>query len=161
MGRQPKDITGQRFGKLVVIKNVGKEGNYYLWLCKCDCGNKKNIRGAHLKSGNTKSCGCLKDTAFDDHLKKAHINLNENLLKEGTMLSTLFKKKGKNNTSGITGVYWNKNKGKWNARITFKGKCISLGDFRNKQDAINARKEAEEKYFKPILEKYGKSEESE
>lgn len=38
--------------------------------------------------------------------------------------------------------------------MTFKGKQFYLGHFTTKQDAINARKAAEEKYFKPILEKY-------
>lgn len=59
-----KNITGQKFGRLTAIKNVGKlskdsrVGLYY-WLCKCDCGNKKNIQGSLLRRGVTKSCGCL------------------------------------------------------------------------------------------------------
>jgi len=54
------DLTGQRFGKLIPIKCVGKDrrGNC-LWLCKCGCGNKKIIPGNNLRGGRTKSCGCL------------------------------------------------------------------------------------------------------
>jgi len=55
-----KDLTGQRFGKLVVDKYIGK--NKYgqsIWLCKCDCGNIEKILGNSLKSNRTKSCGCL------------------------------------------------------------------------------------------------------
>lgn len=37
MGR--KDLTGQRFGKLVVLEEAGKDGKYSLWKCHCDCGN--------------------------------------------------------------------------------------------------------------------------
>lgn len=55
------DLTGQRFGRLVVIKWAGKDkqGNY-LWLCRCNCKNEIITRGYDLKSGNTKSCGCFK-----------------------------------------------------------------------------------------------------
>ena len=52
-----------------------------------------------------------------------------------------------NNTSGITGVYWKKDRNKWGARIVVNGKCIYLGYFANKEDAIKIRKEAEIKYF--------------
>lgn len=57
------DLTGQRFGKLVVIKQAESaimKNGYPLrkWLCKCDCGNDVVVRVADLKNGNTKSCGC-------------------------------------------------------------------------------------------------------
>ena len=54
-----KDVTGQRFGLLTVIKRVenDKQGNSR-WLCQCDCGNIKIILGDSLKSGKTISCGC-------------------------------------------------------------------------------------------------------
>lgn len=58
------DITGQRFGKLTAIGiDRNSEVNRYgelLWLCKCDCGNYKSVRGSHLRNGYVKSCGCLK-----------------------------------------------------------------------------------------------------
>lgn len=48
-----------RFGNLTVVKFAYlKKTSYYL--CKCDCGNEKIIRGTSLTSGNTKSCGCIK-----------------------------------------------------------------------------------------------------
>lgn len=54
------DITGQKFGYLTVVRFDcrGKFGP--MWLCKCDCGNEKSIRGSYLKNGTTKSCGCHK-----------------------------------------------------------------------------------------------------
>lgn len=50
------DLTGQRFHRLTVLRRAddGKR-----WLCICDCGNKTEVASAHLKSGITKSCGCL------------------------------------------------------------------------------------------------------
>lgn len=58
------DLTGQRFGRLVVIKmhehTYGKYGKI-TWLCKCDCGNTKVINGECLRDGGTRSCGCLHD----------------------------------------------------------------------------------------------------
>lgn len=53
------DITGQRFGRLLAVKEVEKKGKERCWLCKCDCGNEKTVRMLALRSGNTKSCGCL------------------------------------------------------------------------------------------------------
>ena len=51
-----------------------------------------------------------------------------------------------NNTSGVTGVSWNKAAGKWKAQIHVNGKRIYLGYFTNKKEAIKARKKAEKKY---------------
>ena len=58
------DLTGKRFGRLVVVRRVsdhikpnGKK--LVMWECKCDCGNVKEILGSNLTRGLTKSCGCL------------------------------------------------------------------------------------------------------
>ena len=48
------DLHNQKFGKLTVIRWIGKKK----WLCLCDCGKKTKVFGQHLKSGHTKSCGC-------------------------------------------------------------------------------------------------------
>ena len=53
----------------------------------------------------------------------------------------------KNNTSGTTGVILDKRTNKWCANIFIRGKYIYLGSYKNKSNAIKARKEAEEKYF--------------
>lgn len=54
------DLTGQRFGRLVAIKpaEIQKHRNTY-WLCRCDCGNEKEVYIGSLKRGTTQSCGCL------------------------------------------------------------------------------------------------------
>ena len=51
------------------------------------------------------------------------------------------------NTSGVTGVIWYKNKNKWRAEIFVNNNCVSLGYYNKLEDAVKARKDAEEKYF--------------
>jgi len=56
------NIIGMKFGKLTVEKIVGKtKTRDTLWKCNCDCGEQKIVCGGKLKSGHTKSCGCLKN----------------------------------------------------------------------------------------------------
>jgi hypothetical protein len=60
MGK-PMDITGQRFTHLVALHKDGLTAHRkVLWACQCDCGQRISVIGAHLKNGNTKSCGCKK-----------------------------------------------------------------------------------------------------
>jgi hypothetical protein len=55
------DMTGQTFGRLVVIERAanGAKGNAR-WLCRCQCGGQKVVSGLNLRSGKTQSCGCLR-----------------------------------------------------------------------------------------------------
>lgn len=56
------DISGNKYGKLTVLKQVPKPRNKSIrgswWLCNCECGNEVIVRGNALKTGNTVSCGC-------------------------------------------------------------------------------------------------------
>lgn len=52
------DLTGNRYGRLVVIERVASNSRNSKWLCKCDCGKFTNVFAPALKSGNTSSCGC-------------------------------------------------------------------------------------------------------
>jgi len=56
-----KDLTGQRFGKLIVVAKAGlvRERDQ-AWACKCDCGKTKIIVGYSLTGGKSTACGCLK-----------------------------------------------------------------------------------------------------
>lgn len=65
------DLTGQRFGRLTVIRYDHSEHDGAHWLCKCDCGNEKVAAGYSLRSGKTKSCGCLNSDASRAKLEKA------------------------------------------------------------------------------------------
>jgi hypothetical protein len=62
-----KDITGQRFGRLLTIRFVGVEDNQAAWLFRCDCGTEKIITGGSVKSGGIQSCGCLKNDQRHKH----------------------------------------------------------------------------------------------
>ena len=162
VGRKKLDLTGQRFGRLVVVRDSGERtsAKEVIWECKCDCGEISVVRSTILRSGRTKSCGCLSKEVNSKRLKTKsyHNELIEGKkgksLVEGTDLSFLTQKTPSNNTSGQKGVYWHKGNKKWASNIRLKGEKIDLGYYVDKQDAINARLEGEEKYFKPILEKY-------
>ena len=55
-----KNLIGKTFSKLSVShkdENLRKKRAY--WICKCDCGNEVSVRGSHLITGQTKSCGCI------------------------------------------------------------------------------------------------------
>ena len=52
------DLTGKRYGRLSIIKQVEDHRHGTYWLCKCDCGKEKVIRGQSLREGLSKSCGC-------------------------------------------------------------------------------------------------------
>ena len=55
------DLTGQRFGKLTVIKRLTNDKyKKAVWLCQCDCGNLKQATSNNLRRGLIKSCGCIK-----------------------------------------------------------------------------------------------------
>ena len=62
------DLTGQRFGRLVVIGRSEEKRSY--WNCKCECGNEIIVRGDSLRSGHTKSCGCYKDEMASKKFKE-------------------------------------------------------------------------------------------
>ena len=56
-----KDLTGQKFGRLFVIKRISVNGIKHIkWLCRCECGVVKQINGDSIKKGTSKSCGCLR-----------------------------------------------------------------------------------------------------
>ena len=65
-----KDLTGERYGRLTVIKRVKNDKPYgSKWLCKCDCGNEIIVLSNNLRRGNTQSCGCLKQELRTEHDK--------------------------------------------------------------------------------------------
>ena len=54
------DLTGHRFGRLIVIREYGRaKDRQVTWLCRCDCGNEVVVTSGNLRSENTQSCGCL------------------------------------------------------------------------------------------------------
>jgi len=60
MGQKFKDMTGQRFGRLVCVAPIPTAGKSMSWECICDCGTIRIVVRGNLLSGGVKSCGCLK-----------------------------------------------------------------------------------------------------
>lgn len=68
------DLTGQRFGRLVARRKAPSRSGKTYWLCKCDCGNWKEIQTSHLTNNQTKSCGCI------NGIQRDNITIFENCL---------------------------------------------------------------------------------
>lgn len=65
------DLTGQKFGRLTVIEQYGRnKHNEIVWLCRCNCGKINIISSYTLRSGHTKSCGCLRTEKSRQRLTK-------------------------------------------------------------------------------------------
>lgn len=154
-----KNLIGKKFGRLTVIsidESFTKKDRH--WFCECECGNKCSAWGINLKNGHSRSCGCLQSETSRDSIKNAHKWAKENDLKENTKLSSLTMKVGKRNTSGVKGVSFDSKRNRWRAQLKIKGETVLNKRFETFAEAVNARKDAEEKYFKPILEKYSNKE---
>lgn len=91
MGHSHKiDLTGKRFGKLVVLEDTGrvervgsnKAGYVHFYKCQCDCGNTVIVRGGNLTSGNSMSCGCLKASHGEYIINQILLNNNIEFIKE-------------------------------------------------------------------------------
>lgn len=132
-------LVNQKFGELSVLKISSDRKKLY---CKCDCGKMVWVPKYNVLNGHTRSCG---------HLQ--HIDKFERI--DGVVVSALQRKWSSRNTSGYTGVSKIKRE-RWVAYITLKKKRYSLGTFNDIESAIVARKNAEEKLFKPILRKMKK-----
>lgn len=251
MVKVKEDLTGKRFGKLLVLyqaeDHISKNGEKCaMWHCLCDCGKEVDVLQKSLKSGNTKSCGCLNkavnslrmkeynkqnkkyneydltgeygigytfkgeefyfdledydkiknycwcirhsankhsdgtvdrdilkvltntynddgsrktillhqliletdDNHVPDHIDGNGLDNRKSNLRITTMSQNAMNRKlAHNNTSNVTGVDYVKAFGKWRARLRVNGETHYLGYYVNKEDAVKARKEAEEKYF--------------
>ena len=154
------DLTGQRFGKLVVQRR--DPGNEAKWICRCDCGRMKSIRGTSLtkKKEPTRACGCdqrefavKQGTRSIGKNSEKQITLNRELKTNTQVIKT--KTPPKNNTSGAKGIRWDEKRGKWEAYIQVHGKRIFLGRYGKREDALKARLVAEETYFEPLLKEAG------
>lgn len=143
------DITGQRFGKLVALEHVGFRSGSALWLCQCDCGQQKKVRTANLRSGDITSCGCVKSETDQENLLGTIEKRKALYYKDGTSLSSLSRKpsEGRDLPKGVS-----ERKGKYIARITFKGVTYQLGAYSTAEEAYAVRLAAEELLYKPVLE---------
>ena len=122
-----KDLTGQRFGRLTVIgvaaPPAGRKSSTYRWRCRCDCGAETIIPCNNLLKGNTKSCGCLQPDAIKQLCVDGTAPYK---LKEST-------KPRATNTSGVTGVWYDKRRNLWCAELMFRRKKYYLGRYKLKK----------------------------
>lgn len=73
------DLTGQKFGRLTVVKKVvyteGIRAKKTFWFCKCDCGKNAFVDTYSLKNNSTKSCGCYKRELFIKNFPRRPIHI--------------------------------------------------------------------------------------
>ena len=147
--QEKADIIGKKFGHLTVVsksgiaraKNGKNIGRYYN--CACDCGNTAKILYVNLIGGRQISCGCVGKAGKSKEILGQIENTN---------IYKISRKQEKREDGSIVGV--TKRNGKWNARITFKGKTYWLGTFWSVEDANHARMEAEKNIYGPFLDWY-------
>ena len=150
-GRKRTELTGQRFGRLTALyptERRDQKGSIY-WRCRCDCGRETEVTENGLVHGNNKSCGCLKEEIQKQISSQLH-------MVDGTCVEMLEKRKYRSdNTSGFRGVYHTKN-GNYRVSIGFKGKRYSVGTFKDYEEAVKARVDAEELIHEGFVKAYRK-----
>lgn len=145
--RKDTDLRGQTYGRLTVTGTTIRSGEMF-YVCICSCGNEAVVRPQALTRGNTTSCGCL-HKGKDAAIRKLYV--------AGTAPCKLNPQKLRStNTSGVTGVYYSTSRGLWCAEIMFRRKKYTIGRYAKKEDAVAARKLAEEQIFGDFLAWYEK-----
>lgn len=68
-GRVPRNEIGNRYGRLTVLRYYGTSPVGSVYVCRCDCGQEIAVRAMSLRSGKTRSCGCLKDMSREERAR--------------------------------------------------------------------------------------------
>ncbi|WP_461239461.1 AP2 domain-containing protein [Paucilactobacillus sp. N302-9] len=147
------DISGQKFGRLTVLSkaNHNSVNGNARWLCRCDCGRLTIADSTQLRKGIIKSCGCYrKEVARKRFLNNskaiAHMGDTSTLKNaDGVAYASLVK--NRRNQSGVIGVSFDKQTGRWFARLMYEHKYVLMESFTELNAAIDARKNAEQHYF--------------
>ena len=129
-----KNLAGKRFGQLTVLDQTGENApdRSRIWRCRCDCGREITAPANKLLRGRYSSCGCQKK----ERLRKINGYVDDTCLK--LVLSDVVRR---DNASGERGVYQRRDG--WAAFIQYKKRIYYLGQYKQKKDAIRARKQAE------------------
>ena len=147
-----ENLIGRRFGKLEVIGRSDKRGSrgartVPLWECRCECGAICYKATDTLTNPELSMCN---DCVGKYATKKARAKAG---FVDGTQISRITSTNLiSTNTSGCRGVYFDKRTGKYRARLKFKGKIMSFGSYKSFEDAVKARKEAEQLIYGEFLE---------
>lgn len=152
------ELIGKKFsGSRLFVDDWGIDGkSRTVYRCTCDCGNQTEVTYSQLKSGKTSSCGCYRSEFSSKSIEKTYKNARETheLSRiDGTKAISLNQKKSKNNTSGVKGVSMTRD-GKYRAYLNIARKQKHLGFFGTIEEAVAARKKAEEIYYEPILKEF-------
>ena len=75
MGGRANDLVGRQYGRLFVTKRLPNVKGKVVFECKCSCGTVTPVTASHLKSGHSKSCGCLQKDAVTVDLSGKVIGL--------------------------------------------------------------------------------------
>ncbi len=145
-------MIGQKAGRWTILGEFRK-GRFLYYECRCDCGTVRNVKAGSIRCGRSKSCGCLRrERALDIIVENSKERIETNAAFRTNFQIIERQNPQKNNKSGHKGVYWEKHKGVWKAIIYVQKKCIYLGSYHDIREAIQAREDAEKKYFLPLIE---------
>ncbi len=140
------DITGKAFGRLTAVRPTKRRdrGGSVMWHCQCSCGREVEVAYNSLMYANQTSCGCQKKE-HDQILRKYQTRV------DGTSLDMIKSKKlPSDNTTGHKGVYLVR--GKYMAKIVLQQKAYYLGTYERMEEAVQARKEAEDTLYRATVD---------
>lgn len=144
------DLTGERFGHLTAIRKLPYDGtNNNLWLCQCDCGQMTEVVSSALTRGVRVTCGS--QAHQEEHTEKGRKVIKEKLYVDNLAVGRIDSskiKRSKRNTTGVTGVWFSKQKNRYIAEIKLNGLKSYLGSFKTLEEAKAARLEDERKILK-------------
>ena len=150
-----KNIAGIKYGRLTAIKMLEEKTSKggAIWVWQCDCGKMVIIpyhNVAHTNSRDKKSCGCIRKEQYAKLNKFLGVTNIEGTCVERILSTNLSRR----NKSGVKGVFWDKSRKMWHAKIMFQKKEYDLGRYSDKEQAIKVRKQAEKKLYSPFLKWY-------
>lgn len=147
-----RDLSGEHFGMLEVIRLSDKRGSrgkrtVPLWECRCECGGITYKPTDKLTNSEMSMCNDCSGKYAATKMRQSSGYVG------GTQLSRIVSERvAVTNTSGCRGVYLDKKSGKWRARLKFKGQIMNFGSYSLYEDAVKARKQAEDEYFGTYLQ---------
>ena len=153
--KKSPDLTGKVFGKLTVLgrsdkRNPRGKRTTPMWECRCECGAITYKATDTLTNPDISMCNdCAAKYAAGIARQSAGFVGRTQITKITDMTPSAA------NTSGVRGVYYEKRSNKWRARLKFKGKTMSFGSYHRFEDAVDARRKAEQLYYGEFLEKNG------
>ncbi len=148
------DLAGKKIGRLTVLERSDQystrgQRTVQLWKCRCDCGDITYKATDVLTNDAVSMCQeCASRYGIQKAREKAGFT-------GGTQLSKIKNPStASGNCSGIRGVYLDNKTGRYRARIKFQGKLYNLGSYYTLEEAMEARREGEERIFGSFLENY-------